>query len=233
MNEIDPSEDPRPLNDLGHLSSAVGHHVINAFSAMVSNAEILRIRMAMPPPVDPTILADLIITTAMEAASVARRLIDFTRPITNIGDDRLELDGLVAEFVDARRRESPRGVTWSANLSRVPPIRGQADQLREMLERIVSNSLEARAGPSIEIAFSTLLDARGWVVLEIRDSGRGMEPQVMDRAVEPFFTTKSGHIGVGLSIANGIWRRHKGTFSLRSMPGEGTVLRLCVDPSSP
>jgi len=105
MNEKISPEGPRSLNDLGHLSSAVGHHVINAFSAIVSNAEILRIRMAMPAPVDPTVLADLIITTAMEAASVARRLIDFPRPITNVGDERLGLDGLIAEFVDARRRE--------------------------------------------------------------------------------------------------------------------------------
>jgi two-component system, NtrC family, sensor kinase len=233
MDKINPSETPKSLNDLGHLSSAVGHNVINAFSAIVSNAEILRIRMAMPAPVDPTILADLIITTAMEAASVARRLIDYTRPITSIGDDRLDLASLVAEFVEARRRGGSDGVTWSTDLSTVPPIRGQADQLRAMLERIVANSLEAKAGPSIEIAFSTMLDSRGWVVLEIRDSGRGMEPQVMDRAVEPFFSTKPGHIGVGLSIANGIWRRHKGTLSLRSMPGDGTVLRLCVDPSAP
>jgi two-component system NtrC family sensor kinase len=233
MNEINPSEGHRSLNDLGHLSSAVGHHVINAFSAIVSNAEILRIKMAMPTPVDPTILADLIVTTAMEAASVARRLIDYTRPITNIGDDRLELDALVADFVDSQREDCPDGVTWSTKLSPVPPIRGQAEQLRGMLERIVTNSLEAKTGPSIEIAFSTMLDSRGWVVLEIRDSGRGMEPHVMDRAVEPFFTTKAGHIGVGLSIANGIWRRHKGTLSLRSMPGEGTLLRLCVDPSAP
>jgi two-component system NtrC family sensor kinase len=233
MDEINPSGNHKSLNDLGHLSSAVGHNVINAFSAIVSNAEILRLRMAMPTPVEPSVLADLIITTAMDAASVARRLIDFTRPITSIGDDRLDLARLVAEYVDSRRRGGPAGVKWSTELMPVPPIRGQADHILEMLDRIVENSLEARSGPSIEISFSTVIDSRGWVALEIRDTGRGMEPQVMERAVEPFFTTKSGRIGVGLSIANGIWRRHKGTLSLRSMPGEGTVLRLCVDPSAP
>src|SRR6516162_1632455 len=83
MDENHSSGNHRSLNDLGHLSSAVGHNVINAFSAIVSNAEILRLRMAMPTPVEPTDLADLIITTAMDAATVARRLIDFTRPITS------------------------------------------------------------------------------------------------------------------------------------------------------
>ena len=85
-------------------------------------------------------------------------------------------------------------------------------------------------GGAISIARSTSVDSRGWGVLEIRDSGQGMEPEAQERATEPFFSTKSGHIGVGLSIANGIWRRHKGTLSIRSLPGEGTTLRLCVEP---
>ena len=74
------------------------------------------------------------------------------------------------------------------------------------------------------------MDGRGWVVLEIQDSGQGMTASVLERAVEPFFTTKPGQMGVGLSIANGIWRRHRGTLSLKSAPGEGTILRLCVEP---
>ena len=48
-------------------------------------------------------------------------------------------------------------------------------------------------------------------MLELRDSGQGMDEATLVRAVEPFFSTKPGHLGVGLSIANGIWRRHRGT----------------------
>jgi len=230
MYEIDESEAPEALNDLGHLASGVGHHVINAFSAIVSNAEILRLKLAMTAPVDPAVLADMIITTAMEAASVARRLIDYTRPITNIGEDRIALDRLVADYVESKREGGLAGVTWSTDLSPVPTIRGNGVHLRSMLDQLVSNALEARSGPEIEITFSTTLESRGWVALEVRDSGRGMEPEAMERAVEPFFTTKAGHIGVGLSIANGIWRRHRGTFSVRSVPGQGTSIRLCVEP---
>ena len=59
-----------------------------------------------------------------------------------------------------------------------------------------------------------------------------MPPATAERAIEPFFTTKHGHLGVGLSIANGIWRRHRGTLAVFSRAGEGTKIRLCVDPSS-
>jgi len=123
MRPIDPEIAPKALNDLGQLGSAVGHNVINAFSAIVSNAELLRIKLASNAnPVDPASIADTIIGTALEASSVARRLIDFTRPITTIGEDRVTLDRLVAGYVEARREAESQGMTWSAHLDPVPPI---------------------------------------------------------------------------------------------------------------
>ena len=231
MPGIEPEKAPKVLNDLGHLSSGVGHHVINAFSAIVSNAELLRIKLASTAtPIDPASIADMVIDTAMEASTVARRLIDYTRPITAIGQERLQLDQVVGDFVEARKAADPE-VAWSTRLDPVPPILGRAEHLRSMLDLLVANSVEAMAGSAEKsIALATSVDPRGWVMLEIRDSGRGMEPEVLEQAVEPFFSTKSGHLGVGLSIANGIWRRHRGTLSLKSQPGEGTVVRLCVEP---
>ena len=230
MRQTESDVAPEALNDLGQLGSAVGHHVINAFSAIVSNAELLRIKLASTAsPIDPAAIADMIIDTALEASTVARRLIDYTRPITTIGQDRVSLDRLVADYVNANREAV--GMIWSTHLDPVPPILGNAGQLHSMLDLLVNNAREAmEAGVEKSISFSTSLDSRGWVMLEIRDNGHGMKPEVLERAVEPFFSTKSGHLGVGLSIANGIWRRHRGTLSFRSRPGEGTALRLCVEP---
>ncbi len=103
MRQTESDVAPGALNDLGHLGSGVGHHVINAFSAIVSNAELLRIKAASgPSAIDPAAIADMIIDTALEASTVARRLIDYTRPITTIGQDRVVLDRLVAEYVETR-----------------------------------------------------------------------------------------------------------------------------------
>ncbi len=219
------------VTELGHLASGVGHHVINAFSAVVSNAEILRIRMALPDPPDPTTLADAIIRAALEASAVARRLIDVTRPLTDVGSDMLALDALIADYVALRSAEGHGHVRWTASPSPIPPVLGQAEHVRNMLDHLTTNSLEAAGPDGLEIHLATSVDGRGWVVLEVRDTGRGMAPEVLERAVEPFFSTKAGHLGVGLNIANGIWRRHKGTLSVRSQPGEGTTVRLCVEPA--
>jgi two-component system, NtrC family, sensor kinase len=232
MRQSEPEIAPEPLNDLGHLASGVGHHVINAFSAIVSNAELLRIRLgANSAPIDPAAIADMIIDTAMEAATVARRLIDFTRPITTIGDEQVRLHELVADYVEAARNAEREGTSWNSALERVPPILGNLGQLESMLDLFVANAREARiADKKMILSFATSIDSRGWVMLEIHDNGCGMAQSVLERAVEPFFSTKPGHLGVGLSIANGIWRRHRGTFSLLSHAGQGTTLRLCVEP---
>lgn len=225
------------LINLGHLSSGVGHHVINAFSAVVSNAELLRLK----PPVanvDPTALAETIIKAALEASTVARRLIDYTRPVTSIEPDRaafspetVALERIAEEALDAERRKNLPRVVWESELNPIPPIRGHHAQLLSMLTHLLQNAHEAlpRSGGTVKVSTST--DARGWNVLEVLDTGCGLEARTLERAVEPFFSTKPGHLGVGLSIANGIWRRHRGTVSLQSRPSEGTCVRLCVDPN--
>jgi signal transduction histidine kinase len=238
MGDAETPEALERLINIGHLSSGVGHHVINAFSAIVSNAELLRLS---PPPTssfaDPAQLAETIIKTALEAATVARRLIDYSRPVTSIEPDRaafqphtLALDRLVADTIAAEQAAARPGICWETDLGPTLPIYGHAVQLRSMLEHLLTNAYEAlpRSGGTIRVVTAT--DHRGWNVLEVHDSGLGMEPSTLERAVEPFFSTKPGHLGVGLSIANGIWRRHRGTLSIKSQVGEGTLLRLCVEP---
>ena len=99
-----------------------------------------------------------------------------------------------------------------------------------MLSHLLRNAFEALSPTGGTIHVSTALDHRGWIALEIQDHGEGMDVRTLEQAVEPFFSTKPGHLGVGLSIAHGIWRRHRGTLSIQSQPSQGTTVRLCVEP---
>src|SRR5438105_4088820 len=100
------------LNALGQLAAGVGHHVINAFSAIVSNAEILRLSAGGPNQTDPAAVADLIIKTGLEASGVARRLIDLSRSATAIGDGSIALDQLAAELIECERERGSDSVVW-------------------------------------------------------------------------------------------------------------------------
>ncbi len=229
MIDNDPYETRKWLNDLAHLSSGVGHHVINAFSAIVSNAELIRLRMTMQVPADPSQLADTIIKTALSASGVARRLIDYTRPITTIGEELMDVNEMISDFVENEREDGPVGVEWNTILEPIPPVRGSRETCLSMLHHLSMNAYESMRGLSCHVTLKTSVDNRGWVVIELSDDGVGMPAEVLERAVEPFFSTKPAHLGVGLSIANGIWRRHKGTLAIKSQPGEGTTIRLCIE----
>ena len=219
------------LTDLAHLASGIGHHVINAFSAIVSNAEILRLSAEASEPIDPEAVADLIVKTAVEAASVARRLIDYTRPITVVGPEPVALDRLIESIVVEEKTRRDPSIAWHVDSRAVPTIRGEERHLRAMIGHIIDNAVEALPSLGGTIVLATSVDSRGWVVLDIRDSGSGMALETIQHAVDPFFSTKSRRFGVGLTIAHGIWRRHRGTLSLKSQLGEGTQVRLFIDPA--
>src|SRR3954470_22272744 len=117
------------LNNLGHLSAGVGHHVINAFSAIVSNAELLRLKPPPPSLPDPAALMEMIVRTALEASTVARQLIDFTRPVTSIDPNQaafepstIALDQLAEEVVAEERSTGLAEVQWRTELRAIPPI---------------------------------------------------------------------------------------------------------------
>jgi signal transduction histidine kinase len=204
--------------------------VINAFSAVVSNAELLRLMEGVPGPLEPAEIAEIIVNAAMEASAVARRLIDYSRSATAIGNGTVALIPLAESVSSEFAARNYEGISWNTEFKAVPNIRGNELQIRALLGHLFENAIEAGLPGGGTITLTTEVDPRGWVILEIRDTGRGMTPEVQERAFEPFFSTKPGHFGVGLSIANGIWRRHRGTMSIRSAPGDGTTIRLAIDP---
>ncbi len=234
------TDDGDRLIELAHLSSAVAHNLINAFSAAVSNAELIRSPVtATPDAKELEGLGTSIIDTALTASQIARKLIDWARIAGALDLERangeprtVDLNQLIGEVVDAEKQAGDAGIDWVVNPGVIPAIPGDPTHLRAMLVRLIQNAREALPGRRGTIEFSTQTDSRNWVVITVRDSGSGMASEVLRRAGEPFFSTKPDHAGVGLTIALVIWRRHRGAFSIESEPGEGTTIKLSIWPSS-
>jgi two-component system, NtrC family, sensor kinase len=225
----------KPL--LGHLCSAVGHQVINSLSTVVSQGEVLRTlsNRGELGTDEASERIETIVRTALEASTITRRLIDLSHDLTSINQgssiwatEDLDLVPLVSDLVNAEKDALGPSARWSIDLAPVPQIRGQAEPLRIMLRQLLQNAVESFPEGVGPIAIRSLTGLRNWAILEIRDQGSGMTPTVLEHAVEPFFTTKPDRLGVGLTIARGIWRRHRGTVTLESQPGEGTTIRLSV-----
>ena len=165
--------------------AGVGHHVINAFSAIVSNAELLRLKSPSRAGADPAALAETIIQTSLDAATVARRLIDFTRPLTTIESRdpagqivTLALDRLAEDVVAVEQSRGRPGITWVTELQPVPPIIGHATQLRAMIGHLIANAYEAMPGERgddrhLHLDRCAGLGRPGGSRLGTRDGGRG------------------------------------------------------------
>jgi CheY-like chemotaxis protein len=129
------------------------------------------------------------------------------------------------------RRLVPAGVTVHERCD--PGLRRvHADpaQLRQVLLNLMTNALDAMpGGGELEITVRND-DHDHHVVLTVRDTGSGMEPDVLARAAEPMFTTKplGSGTGFGLAIASGIVRRAGGRLELRSRPGGGTTAEVLL-----
>jgi two-component system, NtrC family, sensor kinase len=233
------SDDSHQLKDLGHIAAAVGHHVINAFSAVVSNAELIRSQANDPScrPREMITLASAIVDNALGASHVARRLIDWTRKVTSLDYEQtsrvpemIDLNQVIQEAIELHKTPEYARIEWKHDPRTIPHIRGDRSQLVTMLTHLIRNSRESLPSGTGKIGFSTRCDNRNWVILEIWDSGSGMSSEILKRATEPFFTTKPGRSGVGLTIAHGIWRRHRGALSIESHSAQGTTVRLAIEP---
>jgi signal transduction histidine kinase len=101
---------------------------------------------------------------------------------------------------------------------------GQIEQVLINLVRNASEALIGRSAPSIHLRCSS--DERGRVVVQVIDNGAGIDPVNLDNIFVPFFTTKRGGTGVGLSISRQIIQANKGFISARSGESGGSVFTL-------
>lgn len=99
--------------------------------------------------------------------------------------------------------------------------------IEQILINMVKNAIQAFNGKSgAKIELQARIDTRGRLILQVWDNGPGIPEDVQDKIFIPFFTTKEGGSGIGLSLSRQIMRLHRGTIRLQSKSGEGTVFTL-------
>jgi two-component system, NtrC family, sensor histidine kinase HydH len=163
----------------------------------------------------------VIMDSARSMERIANDVLDFTRPI------QLELKEEDARAIIMRvydfctTKADEKGVSLSLDLPAEPmPIVMDGVQTQRALINLVNNAIEASdAGQNV-----VLVAARGkkTPIIRIRDHGSGMDKEVIEKLFTPFFTTKKGGNGLGMSMAKKIIEAHKGTIRIESQRGTGT-----------
>ena len=102
-------------------------------------------------------------------------------------------------------------------------------QIQQVLLNLLRNAMEAmRSAPRRELAISTKLTGDGLVTISVADSGSGIAPEIASRLFQPFVTTKSQGMGIGLSLCRTIIESHGGQIRAEANPTGGTIFRFTV-----
>jgi PAS domain S-box-containing protein len=116
----------------------------------------------------------------------------------------------------------------------LPPVKGSAQKLEQVIINLIMNSLQALPNKKCGIWISTSSNKdSGCVIISIKDEGCGMSRKVLERIMEPFFSTKlnTGGTGLGLYISQSIVKEHRGSMEFESEHAKGTTVVIKL-PSS-
>jgi PAS domain S-box-containing protein len=220
------------LASVGVLAAGVAHEINNPLAFMQTNLVLLADRLAATAdPELARVLAD-VRDGAARIQALVRDLRSFARPDT----ERVAAVDL-REVVDSCVRMSQNEIRSRANLvvavGDVPPVAGSASRLGQVFLNLLINAAQsiAEGDPNAnEVRVVAYRAATGGVVVEVSDTGVGIEPAVLGHVFDPFFTTKPLGIGtgLGLSICHGIVKGLGGDITVESRVGKGTTFRVVL-----
>ena len=167
-------------------------------------------------------------------ADVARRLASFEGLANGRADHALvDVNACIEEAIAATGAENAAAV--AVRLGAMPEIFAATPEIRLMLGEVLENSIHAVAGledrpPTIKIDTARKNDE---LLITIIDNGVGVDAERRAKVFQPFYTTRDGAVGLGLTFASHLARKYEGSVKLNSLPGQGTVTRITLPAGSP
>ena len=211
------------LATLGQLAAGAAHEIRNPLTSIRSTIQYLR--RDYDDDSDKGRLVDDLIGEVDRVDDIISGLLSFARPAEPVLRD-VDLGVLlqqVARLVDNMARA--QGVELDTDDSCDGPwITGDPDQLKQVFLNLCMNSLQAMPGGG-RLALRVTRGDRNLAV-EVCDTGGGMSSEALERAFDPFYTTREGGTGLGLPICYGIVLRHGGDIDVDSEVGAGTTVRV-------
>jgi signal transduction histidine kinase len=219
---------------LGELTASIAHEVKQPLAGIVTNwSACLRWLARLPPDLDEVRRSvESMIGDAMRADEVVSGLRALSRkadPVRAL----LDLDEVVREVVPLLRRELlDSGIILRLELARaLPRVLGDRVQLKQVIMNLMINAMQAMAGVDYrarELLIRSRSDGAGQVLLEIQDSGVGIDDESMRRMFNAFFTTKPDGMGMGLSICRSIIESHGGRIWASRNAGAGATFHFTL-----
>jgi C4-dicarboxylate-specific signal transduction histidine kinase len=223
---------------LGVLTASIAHEVNQPLSGIITNANTcLRMLAADPPNVDGAReTARRTIRDGNRAADVVTRLRAlFGKKGT--ATESVDVNEATREVIALSLGELQRSrVILRAELADdLPPVTGDRVQLQQVILNLVRNASDAMSGVNDrprQLVIRTERDEGDRVRLTVQDAGVGLDPQGADKLFEAFYSTKSGGMGIGLSVSRSIIESHHGRLWAAPNDGPGATFAFSI-PCAP
>ena len=198
--------------------------------------------------------ADLVSTALEHVSRATRGAAELSRAMLaysgrgSFETARVRVATLISDLRPLLDASVPPRTRLELDLDEDPEVVADATQLRQVVLNLVTNATEAigHEPGTIHVRTTTLevvddapgprtaspLDAGAYAIIEVSDTGPGIDPEHLDRLCDPFFTTKFTGRGLGLAASQGIARAHGGAITVASSPGEGACFRVHLSMST-
>ncbi len=230
------------LAEIGSMTGGLAHEIKNPLSTISLNAQLLSEGLEELSGVETDDRARLVKRLGSLRREVERLKGILTDFLAYAGELRLDLKTVdlgaaieeLADFFSPQAQQM--GVKLRTQIAPLPKMTVDAPHLKQALLNLMLNAAQAMSLQSaaknrellIKLHSTIDADKRRVALIEVIDTGPGIEPAAQERLFSPYFTTKSGGTGLGLPTTRRIIEAHGGVINVESKPGEGACFRIIL-----
>ena len=215
------------LATVGNMAAAVAHEIRNPLNAVSMGIQRLRVEFEPAPREEYLRMVDLVQGEVRRLNRIVEEFLRLARPMA-LKREPITVAALLDEVLGLVESEARgAGIAMVREIpADLPVLHADRDRIKQVLLNLVLNAIQAMpSGGTVEIGAAA---AGGTLTVTVADTGSGIAPDLLPKVFEPYVTTKTKGLGLGLAIVRRIVEAHGGTIEAESEPGRRTSFRVAL-----